>query len=345
MDSFALLYSLRTKKEQQPLAPSSIRAELHINYWKLPRSNNYDRFLDFGVFIHEDALKVHNIYLYVPFLINDENVQDLGSIISNAELLCTLFNGEYGVTSIPESPNYHLITTKTGERHNFWLYELGKTNFEFVSLERGTLLKIEIKSYPKKGELPITDTALSPKRNLYMRFRLKNLPVDDVFIQESVSNDFLQSAFSKSEIFDLHVNEIRSIYKKDYESLSSNKVFFKFDKVHFFFVGSSEDEKVLGNDAYNNCSLIDFSRWKNYVPDQNMLRPCIAYHWCCKVPKIDNPRLISKYSCFLQTVYSSYSWARILKYIGVVLVLGLISSFIYDILKLIISLISALIVK
>ena len=51
MNSIAILYSM--KKSNAPRIGEGINAELHINYWKIPKeSGNYQRFIDFGIMIN-----------------------------------------------------------------------------------------------------------------------------------------------------------------------------------------------------------------------------------------------------------------------------------------------------
>ena len=333
MNSIAILYSM--KKSNAPRIGEGINAELHINYWKIPKeSGNYQRFIDFGIMINDVAQDIHSVYFYFPFSFDTDCLEDLGGKLKESELLCTLFNGDYIIRNIPKSPSYYDVTPQNTDRSPFWLYELGKSNFEVeqLSSNKGVLLKIQIKSIPKNsiGIQPKTNESGKSKHNLYFRFRINRLPQGAPFYEEEISNDFFQSAFSKTEMLDFRLNEIRELDKKVYEEIIDSRNFLQFSKIHFFFIGSSEDEKVVGNTDYCDCRLLDSERWKPYLQDINLHdRKCIAYHWTYR--SNCNMHLI-KCNIFLRTVYKSINKGKICKYCGVIILLSFLASALWTIL-------------
>ena len=68
MNSIAILYSM--KKSNAPRIGEGINAELHINYWKIPKeSGNYQRFIDFGIMINDVAQDIHSVLFLFSFFI------------------------------------------------------------------------------------------------------------------------------------------------------------------------------------------------------------------------------------------------------------------------------------
>lgn len=326
MDSLGVLYSY--KESQEPRNPTSvIPAELHINYWKIPVKNAvYNRFLDIGLLIENSISQIDTVYFYFPFLVTKDDIEDLGAKLTDSDMFCTFFNGDYTIVNVPNSQVYHEIKSPLeDERNSFWLYELSPSNFELKALNKGVMVCVKIKSLPEIQSIQNEEQRdEEDKHGLYIRFRIKNMSDKGYFYNESVSNDFFQSAFSKTEMMDLRINEKREFDRSVDEDIKSNKVFFRFSKFHFFFVGSSENEAVTGNVNYDDSRLIDIDKWKKYLGDvvvkSNKL---VAYHWSKKKSGEDG---FKKCSVFLRTVYSSHSWLKISKYVLVVLVLGIIAS-------------------
>lgn len=332
MNSIGILYTMKASSKPRD---KRVTAELHVNYWKVPKKGgDYNRFLDFGVMINQVAHEIDSFFFYFPFSVNATDITDLGEKLRDSNLLCTLFNMDMQVQNINSSPSYSLVNPKRGnnERHSFWLYELGSSNFQVQELKSGgILLGIKIKAQPKGNQInkENTDTI---NRNLYFRFRVNNLPQNSIFSEEPISNDFIQSAFSRTEMMDLRINEIREMDKKVFEDITEGRNFLNFTKFHFFFVGSSEDERIEGNTSYKDCRLIDSNRWNAYMNGYtNSNKKCIAYHWK-KTPDAGFDSF-TRCNVFLRTIYSSLSKRKLAKYCGVILLLNFLACVIFEFLK------------
>ena len=334
MNSIGILYALKNSSEP---SKNNVSAELHVNYWKVPDGKgSYNRFLDFGIFINEVAREISTISFYFPFKVDSNSLKDLGNSLSNSELLCTLFNNDYVVRNINSSPSYFSVTpsSSSDKAHPFWLYVLGENNFKVKEIKPyGSIVNVQILSTPKKnGGIQPVNGDKKPKRNLYFRFRVEDIPADSIFYEENISNDFIQSAFSKTEMIDFRINEVREMNPKAYEEITKDKSFLPFSKIHFFFVGSSEDEQIAGNTDYKDCRLLNHDRWLSYLgKDYDNERKLIAYHWCWKGDEKVMTR--DRYSIFIKTVYKSMKWKTILKYCSVVFGLSLFAAIVWDIFK------------
>lgn len=125
--------------------------------------------------INDVAQDIHSVYFYFPFSFDTDCLEDLGGKLKESELLCTLFNGDYIIRNIPKSPSYYDVTPQNTDRSPFWLYELGKSNFEVeqLSSNKGVLLKIQIKSIPKNSIGIQPKTNESGKVNIICIFALE----------------------------------------------------------------------------------------------------------------------------------------------------------------------------
>lgn len=282
MKSIAILYKPK-QIEGQPLTELEFDSNLHINYWKLPNpSGNYDRFLDIGIKIMKVSSNLEVLYVYLPFAIKKTDLEDLGARLVENNFIEVLFDEKFDIHS-KICPSYSYVGSKDANK-SFWLYELKTGNFEVTPLSKGSLISITFKTTPSSSgiikEKTENEEIASDDYNCYIRFRIKNLKQNDVTVVEPISNDFLQSAFSKSEMFDLHINEIRDIDTSDYEDLINKGFNLKYNIFHFFFVGSSKDETVQGYTDCNDCRLLDLNVWGNYIKGYNTAgKSCIAYHW------------------------------------------------------------------
>lgn len=329
MDSIGILYSKRINTQEPD---SNVCVELHMNYLKTIKYFNlgskpifrrgYNRYLDIGVMIKPPVKDIEAIYLYLPFVVEESNISDLGESIKDPSMFCTLFNGDYTIQNISEHPLYHEVKPVSGDKELFWLYSLGKNTYSLEKLVKGSLIKIELKELPPTGNFVQGENTKGP--GVYFRLRISNLKKNDFYYEERVSNDVFQSAFSKAEMVDIRINEIREFDKEVVDDLRKNRHFVNFDKFHFFFIGSSENEQVAGNVGFHDCRLLDSSKWKNYEDAINDKRKkYLAYHWSIK----NNGTAFTTCNVFLRTIYSSLNFKKSFKYCLIVIILGFIGSY------------------
>jgi len=321
MSCIGVLYKSEKVSPQEPV--DRLSTDLHINYWKLPRKCcGYNRFLDFGLFVN-NANDINSLQFYLPFHIEKSNLTDLGNTMAKDNLLSVLFNEKYKIETFPDAPEYKHASSMSSEnpKPDFWLYCLSNTDFDVEKLSKGTLIKVSIKTKPPEVKNKPREDEHESSYNLYIRFRIRNLLENQLGFLESVSNDFFQNAFSKTEMVNMYINSLEEFDENDYKTLVSDYSFVSFNKIHFFFVGSSKDERVLGMTNYTDCRLLDSTKWHPYIGDNNPNnRKCLAYHW-----KKDGP--VESSNFFFRTVFSNANFWIILKYCLVIVVLGAISSY------------------
>ena len=305
MNSIGIFYKLRDTATPRGTS-DKITADLHVNYWRIPEKHGkYKKYLDFGILLNERARDLQSISFYFPFKISKESVSDLGGAIKDSEILCSLFNDEYTIRNIPNSPSYYFAHASNGVNKSFWLYLLGENNFSIdTNIPNGSLLVIKILSIPREnGGIQNVNEVTQQKRNLYFRFRISVFPENVLSFEEKISNDLLQSAFSKTEMVDFRVNEIREMSPKAYEAVSKMGNMLEFSKIHFFFIGSAQDEQVVGVSDYKDCRLLNPERWNRYINEQKNTRNLIAYHWKWQPDNKDIQATKKRYNIFGVQIY------------------------------------------
>ena len=323
MESIGILYELKKSDIADPLG--NVTADLHINYLKTQSNNyllckKYNRSLDIGIMLLDRVADIKSISIYFPFKLYENDVEDLGEVIREHNLFCTLFNGDYVISNIPNSPLYYKVEPITANQDAFLLCVLEKNTLRIDrSLQIGTLLTISIADIP---------TGMLLRKNgfpgLYFRLRIKNLSKDMFFYEDNISNDIFQSAFSKSELVDFRINEMREFDRTIIDDLKKDRYFVSFRKFHFFFIGSSENEEVQGNVNYVDTRLLDPQRWADYEESIRKAKVrYIAYHWC---KKADESQVLQQCSVFLRTKYRSMNALKVVVYCIVVILLGFVGS-------------------
>lgn len=329
MYSFGILYKFLPLDGQQlsgtlgvaeanPRA-TFLKADLHINYWELDDAiSSKSQFLDFGLLIKKSAADVESLCFYLPFRIDSKNIEDLGAKLKSEQMISSLFNEDYNCES-NMGTSYTTVREKGSKKIVFYLYELGTTNFEVESVNGfGSLLKVKMLSRP-----PVSGPA-STECDVYVRFRLKGIPVAEIFYEEKISNDYIQSAFYKTKMLDFRVNERREMSNKLLEVLETEEQHFvEFDKFHFYYVGSSKKEKVEGNVSYTDCRLLDYSKWESYLPSiSNKTKKFLCYHW----KKREDGKSFSSCSVFMRTIFKSLNWKIISVYSIIAIALSFVAS-------------------
>lgn len=313
MKSIALWYkSFDGKTTEQ-------RISLHFNLWKLPNSKNrFERFLDVGIQL-ENAVDIEEVRMYFPCKIENK-VEDLGKVISeDKKLLSAIFNEDLSITTEPNS-SYVEVSGKNVESFN--IYTLGKCNISSKKIDN------------EDGTIIILKNLNTGTRNkVYIRIRIKDKSISELFHEEELSNAFIQNAFSKSETIDFRLNEVREIDPKVLEEYIDTNCFFKIKKAHFFYMCSSKEENIFSNKELNNCRHLEKERWSNYINPLNIDSNSIilAYHW--KFAPKDDKDILTGFGLLIKSKFESISWKPLLKYLSwlilITVILNLFSNFLY----------------
>lgn len=321
---------------KQDVAKKEDEFEIHVNFWNteindvVSHKRKHLYALDFGVVC---PLNLKELVLLIPAKVEKDQFVDLVSrLASDRELMCTVFNENLTIASKP-TKSYHLIKNED-ESLLFLLYELSNENIVDINYSRDngyTVIKIanNLETIPPK-------TA----KNIYVRFRILLNDVHAFSIQRNVSNDWFQSAFSSSYMFDFRLNDVRELDKKVSEKLKHDHYeMAKLNKVHFFYMADADEVVENGSSMKLDSRLLETQRWHSYFGNNVQLnRENLAHHWkkCIlkTVRKDDEGKQVDEYvrtpfddfSLYFKVVYSHYKYRRVLIYSTIVFILGFLAS-------------------
>lgn len=316
--------------------------EFQINLWnsdvKSTVTNEKYRFraVDFGIVC---PLSIRKFVLLLPFKADISEFHDLVRCLSlDADLLCTVFNEDLKSTSEP-SKSYHTIE---GGKVKLLMYELSKENIEDFTYDEQT------------GVTQITVTINSDfntesfsEYRLFVRFRILLKSFLAFAKKKKVSNDWLQSAFSSSYLFDIRLNDVRELSKKKKELVEFKGFKLpKFSKVHFFYMADSEETVENGSSIKLDKRLLENERWHSYLGDKiEFVSENIAHHWKKKEERrlvltsvdFQNQQMptvgikpsstsIINFTLFFKTEFSDCQRKRLFIYLLIVVLLGTVAS-------------------
>ncbi|MGG3510225.1 hypothetical protein ABES58_32735 [Paenibacillus lautus] len=271
MRSFALWYSIQDSN----LDPNK-EATVHINLWDQNLKNKTYCF-DFGLLI-EDVTKIDKVFLYAPFKIDSTQITDLGSVISNNQLVNAIFNEDFTTT---EGQPKRLIVNGVKNKPDFVIYSLDKEDQLILrkcksrSVTPGTIIELDIKGIK-----------LDVITRYYFRFRLKVNKNDIKLINDEIQGvSFLNDHFTNTEIIDFRLNDIRSCSEELREQFQKGYKF-NFLAVHYLILRNANDVIIqYGKDI--NSRMLENDLWKDYIEgvDYNI----IAYHMKSKAKKVIDP--------------------------------------------------------
>lgn len=310
--------------------------EVHINLWCIKSKKQNAYALDFGI---KFKLDTKEILLLIPKIIDYKNVFDIGQrLIDNSRLLCSVFNENYQIVKNPTG-SLDIVNDITGKTL-FGIYKLRMNASISVKINEvnSTYTEIRITPQCKYEQLK------SEVDSLYVRFQIKLKDLKPFATDVAISNDFLQSAFSSSHLFDIRINDKREIDSNVDEKLVHDKwKQAQFSKLHFFYMSEVSETVDNGSKLHLDTRMLEENLWKKYFGDTNVIEgQHIAYHWkktvkeqryevefqdkrICLKPKYENQSFDS-FTLFFKTTYSNLNIIRILKYSGIIIFLGILSS-------------------
>lgn len=133
--------------------------EVHVNFF-IDYNRQDKPMLDFGLKV-KNVDELSAIYLYIPYILTECVIQDLGEVLSNKkEVLNALFNENFEVKNI-NIPKYSEVQKE--EHTAFYIYSLDIAHDIDLSFDYdGTILKIIPGNLPEKVR----------NGDIYYRFRI-----------------------------------------------------------------------------------------------------------------------------------------------------------------------------
>jgi hypothetical protein len=331
--------AVNPKVDEHPNVDNSF--VLQINLWntrvkKVAGKNSMIfKAIDFGIVC---PLSTSEIAILFPFKIVQNDFQDLVKCLSiDTDLLCTVFNEDLKSISEPDK-SYHAIEC---EKFKYLMYELSNDNIAEIKYDcqtDTTLVVLKINSN--------FDTSIFKDYKLFLRFRIKMHDFKCFALKKEISNDWLQAAFSSSYMFDIRVNDVRELSKKKKEFVEFEGFRLPvFSKIHFFYMADSEETVENGSSLKLDSRLLENSRWHSYLGNGlEFTSTNIAHHWKKSSKMILRPKNINlndsqgkigfelyrpeimDFSLFFKTEFSEPRRKRIMLYLFIIILLGIISS-------------------
>lgn len=325
MNSLALFCKLNEDCLDSAQQEKTNIVECHINLWKTKHGLieiKPNIVFDFG--IKFDSI-INEICIFLPFHISKNNgVKDLGKCLStNNDLLNAVFNEDMISQS---AENHCFCQIMNNNKHEndkdcFYVYYLGEENITFDDYKEG------IKSKGTYLTIKINGTPSNEKKSCkyYIRFRVYAENVREIVRTEMLSNDLLQAAFSRMDLFDIRLNEKREIPSKVEEKMKKHNFnLCSFSKLHFFYIVDTRETINNGIDIRKDSRLLEYNQWKVYEPKSNIENVnYVAHHW---KRQEEGDKSFSHFSLFFSTIYPKLSFPRLLAYLSVIIILGWIGS-------------------
>ncbi len=313
-----------------------IQCDLHLNLWKC---NNAEYMLDLGLMLFDidffsEKDKQHNfdaIVIYLPYKCQPTDIQDLGKRLNdNSESVSTIFNEFYPQVSGPEMSSMKMYYRKADETEkkkdaskeifSFYLYALGDNDIQILPTTGipGTFIKLAV---------AMSNEMKQKKFNLYVRFRINITSADGIrFLKhdEHISNNVLQAAFSRMELYDCRFNDIRDTNDKVYQELTDckrlNSSLLVMRKVHFFFMSDAKDHITNGNMERMDTRMLEIEKWNIYIGSISK-HAYVAYHWK-KTPKKEEDKTFASFEVFFRDTCDNRNILLILAYVLFAIALG-----------------------
>ena len=301
--------------------------ELHVNFWFLGDIVKHTKkypYLDIGIkVINYRALS--DLVFSFPFELEKDKIVDLAPKMADKNNASIIFNEECEIETQKE---YTIINSGKENDEKLLIYPLSQAveNIsELSNYENKSYLTIKFDKFKKY--LKNTNDNLNKYSNLYIRFRIKEIDLQNILYFDSEPfNKSLDSAFSGTRVLDFKINEKRNIDKSITARMELQKeILVKFEQVHFLVMEPSSYDMISYTQNQMTCRELENNLWNEYldVDLENKYGHILAYHW---KEKAKEDKGISDFSCFAKINYQKMQMQTVLAYVLVILGLGVIGS-------------------
>lgn len=310
MRSFVLWYKKRESQTEEEKQKAEL--DLHINLWKNQKRSTEEFIFDFGFFV-DNIKKIKNIYIYIPFKIS--SIIDLGIKVKDKHsLIDAIFNEKCKITSLSVGKRILVHT----EKKEFMFYFLGNDQINIKEVSDspgGSIVEFNIENILGKeeeeafrDESPELANLLKIKK-YYFRFRLKGNKEDIKFIKnQDYINDSFSNLFTRTEIIDFRLNDIKTCSEVIKEKYISNMKF-NINKIHYLLLRNFNDDFIY-YDGDVSSRMLESDLWKNYIEETD--EDLMAYH--IKRKKGENKEFIDSFTNLSRFRYQKNNLYILIKY-------------------------------
>lgn len=285
MESFAFWY-----REKPGAGEQRVTATMNFNLW-CQCGWSVKPYLDIGFKIH-NLQSADTLYFFIPFVINESEktnfIEDLGCKFTQTELVDAVFNESYATTIAANKKTIKVdsITSSSGENSDqFYIYQLDiEHDIRLESFADGTIVVIETDN--------ITSSITDKKAVYYLRFRIKNHPLDFLIHEYTAPHSVLQNLFNTTHMIDFRFHNVRSLHKTLIERFNkSDTKVVSVAALHFLLMTKAYIDVDIINSGFKGIRKIEKDVWKNYV-NENDTVDLLAYHIAQKPDKTKNESVI-----------------------------------------------------
>lgn len=297
-------------------------ADIHFNLWNVSDSNQL--FLDIGIML-ENLDSRHSVFLYCPFSVKQEDISDLGNLLSrDNRLLNAVFNENYSLLN-RSKPKWAEVLTDSSPTPIFSIFTLDiGNNLTVQSMTTGGT-KIQI-------TIPSASTGEPYPKKIYVRFRIKSSK-KQVNLIRGYKNAvaFLTGLVKECYVVDFRYNDTRSFSDTELEEFTTDgKGFVETRKLHFLLLCKAYIDVECSGDVKKR--EIEEGIWQEYV-DHIDTTDIIAYHISAKTPADKEKKDIGSWEFFAKQSVDFLGSRRAAKLLFWMIVIGCIINGTYDCLK------------
>lgn len=239
--------------------------DIYINDWLVYPTGNY---IDFGIRLY-DLPNINSLYIYVPYKINLEDIQDLAPLFGNEKTARAIINTNIKIIASTSSPIIEISYSKGKDTIIF----LSLLNYSLRTCENGTLISFSF----DKVHTHFKDC------NCYIRFRIPHKSLDRIYTSKKHDYKFSLNSPIITDVYQhtIRINEFRSLPIEVRQMLSTGEE--PIIKAHFFL--SSNDEIDINNNVCENIRPLENDLFEEYIPKTFKTQNALVYQWVKKPSK------------------------------------------------------------
>ena len=291
------------------------RSTIYLNEWINPKGKNY---VDVSVRIY-GAKGTKTVNIFVPFIVEEDEIKDLSYMLSDSSSLRALFNTN-GIVNTEK-------TKHTSElRYDDRTLSLINLDFEFTTIKTvsyGTVITIDFEF--------IKDSITSDEA--YLIFRIPHKTLDKIFAPEinvgkmiDRINSLIQSPIiSEKYGYSIRINEARLLPPEinEIEELRQQRI----RKV--LVTISIDDEYEMNDSTCYRIRRLEADLNRDYTPVDYDCSDAIAYQWVEE--RVSDMK--AHYNFYFTMEHNKISRLSMFVYLFIVLLIGALGEAIYDLFK------------
>ena len=290
------------------------KSTVYFNEWINPGGKNY---VDVGIRIY-GARNAREANIFIPFEITKEEIEDLSSILADAEILRGVFNNS---CRVKENEDSNLLDIKYG-KHELNVLKLSDRSASVQKLSTGALITIGIE---KMRNLLTAD-------ELYLLFRIPHKSMNAVFekkddmtgfvrkLHESITSPVVTEKYG----YAIRINEARLLTPEisDIEALHQQNL-----RKALVSISISDDYELNDYSCYR-IRRLEENLYRDYAPCGFDCSSAINYQW---VEERDND-MKTHYNFYFDISCSTVSKKSLVLYFCIVLAVAAAGNTLYGLL-------------